>query len=56
MQYTGKQCEAEINACTSNPCTDGATCLVLQEGLSNGFTCKCPAGRTGKLCADCEFF
>ena len=53
-QYMGRQCETIINACSSNPCTAGATCIVYGEDTSQDFMCKCPIGRTGKLCDDCK--
>lgn len=30
--FYGKNCDAVIDACYGNPCTNGATCKVLEAG------------------------
>jgi hypothetical protein len=37
----------DINECNPSPCLNGGNCV---DGV-NDYTCKCPAGYTGK---DCE--
>lgn len=46
VNYIGESCEY-VNQCyPTSPCLNGGTCLAL----INGFSCQCPAGRTGVLC------
>ena len=40
-----------VNECLSNPCRNGGTCM---DGM-NGFTCRCPRGRTGMFCEKGKF-
>lgn len=37
--------------CSSSPCKNGGTCV----DISNGFTCICPAGKSGTLCETSKF-
>ncbi|ETE60297.1 Crumbs-like 2, partial [Ophiophagus hannah] len=39
-------CEAEVNACSSSPCHQRATCLSRQ----GSFQCICPSGYVGATC------
>ncbi|XP_049859023.1 agrin-like [Schistocerca gregaria] len=45
--FTGVNCENQLNSCASHPCASGSTCETLSHG---GFTCKCPPGHSGKTC------
>ncbi|GBP19642.1 Fibropellin-1 [Eumeta japonica] len=47
--YTGVDCDITINPCTANgnPCTNGATCIALQQGR---YKCECLPGWEGQLC------
>lgn len=44
--FTGQRCEININDCSSNPCSNGGTCL---DGV-NDYTCSCAPGYTGQNC------
>ena len=41
------KCVSDIDDCIDAQCADGATCM---DGI-NDYTCHCPAGYTGKYCA-----
>uniref|UniRef100_A0A7M4E463 Neurogenic locus notch homolog protein 2 n=1 Tax=Crocodylus porosus TaxID=8502 RepID=A0A7M4E463_CROPO len=43
--YTGKNCQW-IDACMSQPCANGSTCIASGER----FSCTCPSGYTGQKC------
>jgi hypothetical protein len=46
INYIGDHCQY-INQCYPvSPCLFGGTCVPLV----NGFSCQCPAGRTGNTC------
>ncbi|KAK7873875.1 hypothetical protein R5R35_005737 [Gryllus longicercus] len=47
--YTGVDCDITINPCTANgnPCSNGATCVALQQGR---FKCDCLPGWEGQHC------
>lgn len=45
---TGNQCD--VTNCTSNPCKNASQCV----DHTNGFSCVCKPGQTGKLC-DVEY-
>ena len=45
--FTGKNCENEMNECNSRPCKNNATCI----DLLSGYECKCKKGFRG---TDCE--
>lgn len=52
--FLGNSCEIEVNECLSQPCRNGGSCI---DEL-NSFSCRCPLGVTGILCAsyhDCLF-
>lgn len=40
----GEACETGIDACESQPCHNGGTCVSESEG----FNCSCPASHKGK--------
>ena len=42
--FTGKNCELDLDECSSNPCLNGGTC----QDRTNGFKCICPVGTSGK--------
>ncbi|XP_060561687.1 fibropellin-1-like [Ruditapes philippinarum] len=44
--YGGKNCEIDIDECSSDPCTNGGTC----KDLVNGYECTCIAGYDGTTC------
>ncbi|XP_077294569.1 delta and Notch-like EGF repeat containing weary [Arctopsyche grandis] len=44
--YTGKNCQEEVDPCSSSPCQNGATC----SGNMSLFRCDCPRGFAGLLC------
>lgn len=44
--YDGKQCQKNMNECSSQPCKNGGTCL----DLDGDFACKCPSIYLGKTC------
>ncbi|CAG5945868.1 unnamed protein product, partial [Menidia menidia] len=52
----GKHCEAPLDACVSNPCTNGGVCLSDEQ--TGGFSCTCAFGFHGTFCEvnvdDCE--
>lgn len=47
--YTGIDCDITIDPCTANgnPCSNGATCLALQQGR---YKCECISGWEGQHC------
>ncbi|KAJ8978624.1 hypothetical protein NQ317_011256 [Molorchus minor] len=47
--YTGINCDVTIDPCSANenPCSNGATCVSLQQGR---FMCECLPGWSGQLC------
>ncbi|XP_076318247.1 uncharacterized protein LOC143229580 isoform X1 [Tachypleus tridentatus] len=49
LGYEGTSCNITVNPCIAkgNPCTNGATCIPLQQGR---FKCECPPGWTGMMC------
>uniref|UniRef100_A0A668AHN3 Slit homolog 1b (Drosophila) n=1 Tax=Myripristis murdjan TaxID=586833 RepID=A0A668AHN3_9TELE len=54
--FTGKHCETPVDACVSNPCTNGGTCLSDEQ--TGGFSCACAFGFHGSFCEvnvdDCQ--
>ncbi|KAL5018050.1 hypothetical protein ScPMuIL_003772 [Solemya velum] len=44
--FTGTDCETDIDECESEPCENGGSCT---DG-SNSYTCNCVAGYTGNDC------
>ncbi|XP_022787588.1 protein jagged-2-like [Stylophora pistillata] len=44
--FTGRYCEADINECSSNPCSNGGTCT----DQINGYVCTCPVWTKGVGC------
>nr|XP_054607861.1 slit homolog 1b [Nothobranchius furzeri] len=54
--FTGKLCETPVDACASNPCTNGGSCLSDEQ--TGGFSCACAYGFHGTFCEvnvdDCE--
>ena len=49
--YSGTNCETYTNACSNNPCLNGAACQVTGSG--NTYTCTCLAGYSGSNCQIC---
>jgi hypothetical protein len=49
--FAGGLCEERVDPCLSQPCTAGSTCDALPQ---EGFICKCPPGKKGKLCQECK--
>ncbi|CAF4239604.1 unnamed protein product [Rotaria magnacalcarata] len=50
-QYTGSTCETliqPISICASQPCTNGGTCLSLNDNAA--YFCNCPPGYSGSRC------
>ena len=56
--YTGSNCELDLNQCSSYPCINNSTCYDINIGnnssqmLSRNYTCNCSAYFYGK---NCEF-
>ncbi|XP_068607543.1 slit homolog 1 protein-like [Brachionichthys hirsutus] len=54
--FTGKRCETPVDACASNPCTNGGICV--SGGQGGGFSCACAFGFHGTFCEvnvdDCQ--
>jgi len=44
--YTGQNCDAPINQCSSSPCGPNGTCT----NLGTNYTCCCAPGYTGSQC------
>ncbi|CAH1777875.1 unnamed protein product, partial [Owenia fusiformis] len=44
--YYGPRCENIISPCSSNPCKNGATCNIIE----NGYMCTCLPDYTGRHC------
>lgn len=42
--WTGTSCLTETDECSSNPCSNNATCIDAY----NSYTCTCQPGYTGK--------
>jgi len=42
----------DSNACSTNPCLNGATCTATGSGSS--YTCTCAAGYSGTNCQICN--
>lgn len=45
--FGGSNCELQLDACLSQPCGNGATCISLNTG---GVDCICPQGVSGQFC------
>lgn len=45
---------ADSNACTNNPCLNGATCQVTGTGTT--FNCICSTYYTGTYCQTCMLY
>ncbi|XP_061685781.1 slit homolog 1 protein-like isoform X1 [Syngnathoides biaculeatus] len=54
--FTGQHCESPADACVSNPCVNGGTCLSDEQ--TSGFSCACALGFHGVYCEvnadDCQ--
>uniref|UniRef100_A0A914V507 Uncharacterized protein n=1 Tax=Plectus sambesii TaxID=2011161 RepID=A0A914V507_9BILA len=48
FEYTGVNCENEIDFCLSTPCVNGGSC----ERKLGGFICHCPAGYSDSTCSE----
>ena len=49
--YTGKRCESIIDACSPNPCLNGAICeQILPPGNTIDYFCRCPPHLIGLKC------
>ena len=48
IDYTGRQCEAELIFCSMNDCLNGGTCI--DEDRGSGTVCMCAPGFSGKMC------
>ena len=46
LGYTGRNCEVDINECSSNPCLNHGTC----SDLIGNYSCNCVLGYTGRNC------
>lgn len=44
--FSGDLCDANIDECSSNPCTNGGTCVDKIDS----FKCHCPPGYADTLC------
>ena len=44
--FTGRNCQTDIDECSSNPCRNGGVCT----DLINSFRCTCPIGFAGERC------
>ncbi|XP_061770973.1 slit homolog 1 protein-like [Nerophis ophidion] len=54
--FTGRYCEAPLDACVSDPCTNAGSCLADEQ--TGGFSCACAPGFHGTFCEvnvdDCQ--
>ncbi len=53
--WTGTICDTGIDACASDPCLNGATCMDLgpSDSQEDGFRCECADGWGGGSCGLC---
>ncbi|EDO27537.1 predicted protein, partial [Nematostella vectensis] len=50
--YTGKNCTADVDECSSSPCQNGASC-IKKVGR---YFCECSTAHVGKNCHKSKFF